>query len=416
MQISTFGEKFTSESGILQLMDDLGNALAGNQDVFMLGGGNPAHIPEVEACFRESMRQILETPGVFEQLIGDYAPPQGEKQFIAALANLLHQEYGWEVTPANIALTNGSQTLFFFLFNLFAGPFENGQCRKILLPLAPEYIGYVDAGLEEDIFTASKPEIEFLDDHLFKYHVNFDAISITEEIGAICVSRPTNPTGNVLTDTEIEKLRALARQHDIPLIIDNAYGLPFPHIIFIDAQPVWDEHMILCMSLSKLGLPGTRTGIIVANPEIISAITALNAIICLAPGSFGAYLTRNLVQSGEIIRVSREMIRPYYERKAQQAVAWLQEELAGLDFFIHKPEGAFFLWLWFRDLPISCQTLYERLKQRGVIVVPGHHFFPGLQEAWPHKQQCIRLNYSQPERAVREGIRIIAQEVRRAYA
>jgi valine--pyruvate aminotransferase len=44
----------------------------------------------------------------------------------------------------------------------------------------------------------------------------------------ICVSRPTNPTGNVITDEELIKLDALANQHGIPLVIDNAYGVPFP--------------------------------------------------------------------------------------------------------------------------------------------------------------------------------------------
>lgn len=49
----------------------------------------------------------------------------------------------------------------------------------------------------------------------------------------ICVSRPTNPTGNVITDEELLKLDALANQHGIPLVIDNAYGVPFPGIIFM---------------------------------------------------------------------------------------------------------------------------------------------------------------------------------------
>lgn len=43
----------------------------------------------------------------------------------------------------------------------------------------------------------------------------------------ICVSWPTNPTGNVITDEELLKLDALANQHGIPLVIDNAYGVPF---------------------------------------------------------------------------------------------------------------------------------------------------------------------------------------------
>ena len=35
---------------------------------------------------------------------------------------------------------------FFFLFNLFAGEREDGTRARVLLPLAPEYIGYADVG------------------------------------------------------------------------------------------------------------------------------------------------------------------------------------------------------------------------------------------------------------------------------
>lgn len=415
MTLSKFGRKFTHTSGILQLMDDLGQAMAGDEEMLMLGGGNPAHIPQVEQRFVARMDRMLEYAGEFERLVGNYDAPQGHQEFIEALAGLLRAQYGWDLGPENIALTNGSQTAFFYLFNLFAGEFEDGSHKKILLPLAPEYIGYVDVGLTEDFFVASRPEIEFLDDHLFKYHVDFDAVSVTGEIGAICVSRPTNPTGNVLTETELARLSALARENDIPLIIDNAYGTPFPNIIFTDAEPVWDENTILCMSLSKLGLPGARTGIVIANEQVVSAVAGMNAIVSLAPGSFGAVMALDLVRSGEIIRLSRDVIKPYYQRKAEQAMAWVREDMAGLDYYVHKPEGTFFFWLWFDGLPITCQELYERLKQRRVIVVPGHYFFPGLQAAWRHKHECIRMNYSQDEATVGEGIRIIADEVRRAY-
>lgn len=46
MQFSAFGEKFTQHSGILQLMDDLGDALKSDKPVNMLGGGNPAAFPK----------------------------------------------------------------------------------------------------------------------------------------------------------------------------------------------------------------------------------------------------------------------------------------------------------------------------------------------------------------------------------
>jgi valine--pyruvate aminotransferase len=80
-----------------------------------------------------------------------------------------------------------------------------------------------------------------------------------------------------------------------------------------------------------------------------------------------------------------------------------------LDYRIHKSEGAIFLWIWFKNLRITTKELYEKLKQRHVIVVPGEYFFFGLQEPWEHRTQCIRLNYSGPEDDLKRGIEIIAE-------
>ena len=267
----------------------------------------------------------------------------------------------------------------------------------------------------DDLFVANKPKIKHIDDHIFKYHVNFDQISITDEIGAICVSRPTNPTGNVLTDAEIEKLSELACANDIPLIIDSAYGTPFPNIIFTEAKAIWHEHTIFCMSLSKLGLPAVRTGIVIANEEVIAMVSKMNAVMSLAPGSMGAAIATKLVRSGEIISISRDVIKPFYQEKAQAALEQVAKELEGIDFHVHKPEGTFFLWLWFPALPITNIELYQRLKEKGVLVVPGHYFFPGFKEKWQHKNECIRVNYSQDREIFAAGMKIIADEVKRAY-
>lgn len=52
------------------------------------------------------------------------------------------------------------------------------------------------------------------------------------EIGVVCVSRPTNPTGNVLSDSEVEQLDVLAKKHGVPLLIDNAYGTETPSLFW----------------------------------------------------------------------------------------------------------------------------------------------------------------------------------------
>ena len=417
MDVSAFGRRLLGDSGTRSLMDDLGDIAAAGGAIMNLGGGNPSFIPAAEAVFRRHMQKLLEREGAFERAIGLYGGPEGDREFARVLAGFLEREVGWRITARNIALTNGSQSAFLPLFNLIAGPMGGGRpARRILLPLSPEYIGYADLGLTPGLFTARRSTIHELGDKLFKYGVDFEGLDAVEDVGAICVSRPANPTGNVVTDAEVERLGAVARARGVPLILDTAYGSPFPGIVFGEATPVWDEHTVVCMSLSKLGLPGCRTGIVIANEEIIEALAAATAIFCLSPGRFGPALATELIAGGELLRLARDVIRPHYAGRAARAVDRLRAGMRDYPIRVHKPEGAFFLWLWMPGLPITNAELYGRLKKREVIVVSGHYFFPGLEtDDWPHKRECIRISYADDWERTERGLDVIAEEVRRAY-
>ena len=413
---SKFGERYTRHTGALELMQDLGVAMDAEDSTLLLGGGNPGRIPAVQAIFKQRLADIAASDQGFERLVGNYAHPKGERRFRRLLAELLAREYGWSLTADNITLTAGSQAGFFLLFNLLAGKFSDGSRRRILLPVTPEYIGYTDVGLEEDYFVAQLPNIQELPDNFFKYRVNFEGLSLTDDIAAVCVSRPTNPTGNVITDTELSKLDRMASAAGVPLIVDSAYGLPFPRIVFTEATPLWNDNVILCMSLSKLGLPGVRTGIIIAREEIIAALTRMTAVLSLAVGSVGPVLMEKFLASGEILALSKELITPFYRRKALAACEQLQAELDGVPHKIHTPEGAFFLWLWLPGLPIPSAELYERLKDSGVLVISGHHFYPGVREPWRHRDECLRISFAQDDDIVARGIGILAAEIKKLYA
>ena len=416
--MSKFGQGLCGESGIGQLMDDLGHALTkGGETVRMLGGGQPANIPEMDALWRRRLEEISAEQGGLEHMLGHYEPPAGNPGFREGLAGLFRREFGWEIGPQNIGVTAGGQTAFFFLFNALAGQFSDGRRKKILLPLVPEYIGYANQSIGAELFRAVKPRIEHTGTHEFKYRVDFENLKVTEDIAAICVSRPTNPTGNVLTDNEIARLAALAEENGIPLIIDNAYGAPFPNVIFTEATPVWNENIILTLSLSKLGLPGTRTGIVVARDDLIKGLSSMTSIVGLANTNTGQAIVGPLVESGEVLRLSNEVVQPFYREKSRQAQEWVREFFDdSLNYHVHRSEGALFLWMWFEGMPISSRELYGRLKARNVLVVPGNYFFYGIDDPdWRHRNECIRVTFTMAEDVVREGFRIIAEEVARAY-
>jgi len=56
---SSTGTRLAARSGILDLMDDLGRAMTTDPGMRMLGGGNPAHIPAVDAVWRRRMTELM---------------------------------------------------------------------------------------------------------------------------------------------------------------------------------------------------------------------------------------------------------------------------------------------------------------------------------------------------------------------
>ena len=423
---SKFADNLTRRSGILELMDDLGEAMTtGRGKMLMMGGGNPGHIPEMQALWRTRFAELLQNQDEFDAVLGDYDQPAGSPRFRQAVAAFFQREFDWPISAKNVAITNGGQTAFFCLLNRFGGRMADETKRqRILLPLLPEYIGYSDQSVGHDFFDARRPSIEHIDDRTFKYHIDFDKLHVGDDIGAIAVSRPTNPSSNVLTDDEIQHLSELARDRHVPLIIDNAYGAPFPGVIFETVTPVWDEHIVLTLSLSKLGLPGTRTGIVIAREDIAAEISAMTAVISLANNNVGQAIAAPLIESGDILQLANEVVRPFYEKKSATAQALLREHLpADIPWRVHKSEGAFFLWLWFEGLPITTRELYRRLRDRHTLIVPGEYFFFGLDDdgngdssEWRHTHECIRLSYTQSQETLERGIDILGEEITKAYA
>ena len=412
MKLSDFGLRFNGYSGITHLMDDLAEGLA-QPGVVMLGGGNPATIPEVMTVINAAIEKLHQSGKLIDSL-ANYDGPQGKTSFLETLAAFFEQQYGWRLTSKNIALTHGSQSSFYTLFNSFAGK-SGSNFKRVLIPLVPEYIGYSDVGIDEALIVSQQAKIQLLEDGFFKYQVDFDNLQVDQSIGLICVSRPTNPSGNVLTDEECQSLDRIARKNDLPLLIDNAYGTPFPNIIFNEVNPFWNDNCIVCMSLSKLGLPGTRTGIVIANEEGIRYFSNLTAITSLAPAGIGAVIANQLIVDGALLPLCNDVIRPFYQRRSELAVQLLRDAIDDPRLHIHKPEGSMFLWLWFEGLAVTSSELYQRLKQKGLLVVPGKYFFPGQATVSEHAESCLRMNYVQPEAELAKGIDILAQELRHCW-
>jgi valine--pyruvate aminotransferase len=197
----------------------------------------------------------------------------------------------------------------------------------------------------------------------------------------MCRELPHEPHGQCAHRKRVQTLHALCAAQGIPLIIDNAYGHPFPGVIHNGFQPNWQPGMIFSISMSKVGLPGVRNAVIVADPPIVKALSNMNAIVSLANGNLGQALLTPLLKDDTLIKLGREIIRPFYRERSDFAKAVLTAALGeNVPWALHAQEGAFFLWLWLKGLPIPAAELYRRLKARKVLVIPGHYFAYGLDQ------------------------------------
>ncbi|MCW7473636.1 valine--pyruvate transaminase [Leptospira levettii] len=407
---SLWADRLRKNQGIRSLMEDLGQA-TGDPNEILLGGGNPAPIPEAEVIFEETFGKLAKDP-ILRSLLGDYQAPIGNDSFRELAAEYLSPLLQSKLKKENIAFFNGSQNAYSFLLNLHSGPMADGSFQKILLPVVPEYIGYADQSIAENVFLAKPPNVVSTGKNRFRYELNQSTFDLTG-VGVLAISRPTNPTGNVLPLEQLEWMEKSTTKHNIPILIDLAYGNPFPNLIGKESPIQYKEGRTLSLSFSKIGLPGVRFGIVVSDEETINTLSSFAAVSNLAVGNLGVYMMQILFQENVLPKLSENILRPFYEAKAKLALNLFTEafEKMGVAYEIHDPMGGFFLWIRFPSLSISNHELYHLCKDKRLFIVSGHYFFPGLNTDFSHTKECIRLTYCRKEEELARGAQILAEIV-----
>lgn len=417
IKLSKSGQKMDRLSGVRAIMKDINETLAGNvTGLCNLSAGNPLILPEVEAMWKNYTHQLMDSPE-FGNVVCRYGSSKGYEPLIQAIIKDFNQRYGLKLTSKNVLITGGSQTLYFIAANVYGGLDINGQMKKIVLPLSPDYTGYGGISLYDDSVVSFRPNLSIKEkEHKFKYHPNFDKLVIDETTGCVIFSRPANPSGNIITDEEVHKIANAAKKYDVPVFVDSAYATPYPGLNFTEMTPIFGDNIVHCISLSKGGLPGERVGIAIGPEEIIAPLEHFQMNCSIHSSRYGQAIAAKAIESGEMARISSQIIRPFYKNKFEILHNALNQFMPDdLPWYVHEGEGSIFAWLWLKDLPITDWELYQMLKKEKVIVVPGKDFFPGLSEDWKHKQECIRISLTASKEEIENGIKTIARVVKGLY-
>ena len=416
--LTQIGAQMSNLSGVRAIMKDVIQTLqaSAGQDLINLSAGNPLILPEVEQLWRDCTSQLLASPE-YGEVVCRYGSSQGYAPLVEAVVKDFNQRYNLNLSKRNILLTPGSQSLYFYAANAFGGYTSTGEIKQIVLPLSPDYTGYGGVCLVPEALIAYKPTLDIdATSHRFKYRPDFSQLAIAENTGCVIFSRPCNPTGNVLTDDEVNKIAVMAAPHNVPVLIDSAYAPPFPALNFTDMTPKFGGNIVHCMSLSKAGLPGERIGIAIGDEGIIQVLESFQTNMCIHPSRYGQAIAAYAINSGALVEISETVIRPFYQNKFTVLESTLDAAMAqNLPWFLHRGEGAIFAWLWLQDLPITDWEFYQQLKQVGVLIVPGSTFFPGLNQEWEHKQQCFRISLTGSDEEIAIAMQRLAKVAESVY-
>ncbi len=420
VSLSDVGVQMAQMSGLRGIMEDIGVATtaAPGRRWLNLGVGNPAVIPEVAEWWQRLAAESLRDS--FVDTSCRYGPSRGLPRLVDAIVDYFNRRYSWNIEPDSVVIGPGSQMLCFIAAAMFTGPSgtrsdsASGATRDttVLMPLTPDYTGYQGLALTAGGVQGVEPLLHLEGDRSFRYVLDAAAARGRTDAGMLLVSSPSNPTGHRLDAEATGELLEIAHALDIPLLIDQAYGDPFPSIAITPTDPLRDSHVINSFSLSKAGMPGERLGFLVADERFVTPIVSFLANVTLhAPQSIQAMLARAL-ETHEIDSVVASSITPFYrERRALVEKMLVQALPSGIAWRLHASEGGMFVWLWVDEEWFDDVVLYELLKSRGLFVVPGRHFFAAGSRLGRHSRQCVRISMTPDVDDLRTGIEMIAQAV-----
>ena len=293
-----------------------------------------------------------------------YNPTSGSDPLKAMIADL----YGLNTSSRNILVTTGAIEADFLLSNVLVNP---GDKVIVLWPAYQALYSTAEScGARLDFWKLS-PEDNFMPD--------LEKLStlLNREVKLLILNIPHNPTGAVISRTQLETILNWAEEYDFYVLCDEVYHeLIFqPGIVPPYARSL-SERAISVGSMSKAyGLSGLRLGWIAATEEIIDQCWQYKDYTSISNSPISDYLAQfalsHLAQISQrnhhIILKNRELLKKWFEENDQYFQAYL-------------PEAGVLCFPKLKNIPVtSLQLARDLYNQKSLLVVPGEYFnMPGF--------------------------------------
>ncbi len=330
-----------------------------------------------------------------------YSPVTGYPVLRQAIVDKLKRENGLDYTPAQIVCSNGAKQS---VCNTIMALINAGD--EVIIP-APYWVSYpqmvllaegtpvvVEAGIEQD-FKITPAQLE---------------AAITPRTRMLILCSPSNPTGAVYSQDELEGLAEVLRRHERVIVVSDEI---YEHINYVGAHASiascegMKERTVVVNGVSKAyAMTGWRIGFIAAPEWIAKATSKLQGQYTSGPCSV-SQIAAAAAFSGDQTCV--EEMRKAFERR-KDLIVRLAKEIPGFE--VNEPHGAFYLFpkcsYYFgktdgtRVISNSTDFAMFLLEVAHVATVGGDAF---------GSPDCFRMSYATSDENIVEALRRIREAV-----
>ena len=352
---------------------------ADGRNICSLSAGEPDF--DTPAFIRQAAAQALESG------LTRYGPAAGEPALREAIAQKLTHENLVPTSADQVLVTNGGKQA---LYNLFQVLLEPGD--ELLLP-APYWLSYPEmarlAGASVRLIPSSAAEGFRLDPERLE-------AAITPASKLLVLNSPGNPTGTVLSRSDLEAIAEVLRRHpQVAVVCDEIYEFLLApghsHHSFAAVAPDLADRVFTVNGFAKgWAMTGWRIGWLAGNSAALKAASALQSQSTSNVCTFAQYGALAAVTG------SRECVQTMaaqFSHRRQLLSDGLQA-INGVQLL--PPQGAFYAFPNISSSGLDSMVFCERLlEEQGLAVVPGGAF---------GDNDCIRLSCAASDATLQDGL------------
>lgn len=223
---------------------------------------------------------------------------------------------------------------------------------------------------------------------------------ITDKTKLLILPFPNNPTGGVMTKSDLEEIAEVLRDTNIIVLSDEIYAeLTYtgePHCS-IASLPGMQERTLLVNGFSKAyAMTGWRMGYLAGPAPLVAQMLKVHQYAIMCSPTVSQYAAIEALRSCD--DEVKKMTNEYNIRRR-----WLVNALNEIGLECFEPEGAFYVFPSIKSTGLSSEEFCERLLyEHKVAVVPGNAFGES-------GEGFIRISYAYSLKHLKEAVERIKE-------